>query len=307
MRRRALAVSSGVAALGLVVLSGAPASAATLPATDELFSITQDSLFSTLSTGSSTYIADVAQQDFGKYGADFDVTTGLAYYFADGLGPACTLYSLDPTTGVSTEIGPVSAVGMDECDALNVDSDGVVRIADQDGVMITVNKATGATIVVVTVTGVDVPGDLSFIEQSSTGQFYVGTYSGGLYTLNVTTGATVFVAQPTDYIETASFDSADTLWISGNGDQCQGLNSLNLTDPEGSFTFEGDFIDADDNCLGAYATFVSQPTQAPAPGDDPELAATGGSSVEGVLPFAVLASLAGIGALVLSRRRRQVA
>ncbi len=303
MRRGSLVAASSLAALGLVVLSTSSAVAAELPATDELFSITEESLYSTPTTGTSTFIADLPQPTSGKYGADFDVTTGNAYFFADGGDDACTLYSLNPSTGVSTLVGPISAAGMDECDALNVDSDGVLRIADQDGVMATVNKATGATISSVTI-GDPAAGDVGFIEQDSTGQYYVGTYGGDIFTLNVTTGAVVLFAEPTDYIETASFDSADTLWISAGGDPCQGFYSLNLTDAEGTFTFQGDFIDADDNCLNAWAMFISQPVQAPAPEEDPELAATGATSVDGVLSVAVLAALAGIGALVMSRRRQ---
>ncbi|MDO9590220.1 MAG: hypothetical protein Q7J04_03650 [Microcella sp.] len=300
MRRRALATSASAVAIGLVLFSASPASAAELPATDELHTLTDSDFFSTSSTGASTFISDLPQEGTGKYGADFDVTTGNAYFFADDGLPVCTLYSLNPTTGVSTLVGPVGTDGMDECDALNVDSDGVIRIADQDGVMITVNKATGATISSVTVTG---PGAISFIEQSSTGQFYVGDYDGSIYTLNVTTGATVFVAQPTDYIETASFDSADTLWFSGDGDGCQGLNSLSLADPAGTLTAQGSFTDAD-GCLDVYAMFIAQSVADPDPvvPDVPELADTGATALDAMLPFALLVLVAGAGALALSRR-----
>lgn len=305
MRRRALAASASVAALGLVLLSASPAAAAELPATDALYTLTEEEFFSTLSTGASTSISTLPQDDDGKYGADFDVTTGNAYFFADDGAPACTLYSLNPTTGVSTLIGPVGADGMDECDALNVDSTGVLRIADQGGVMITVNKATGATISSVTI-GDPAAGDVSFIDQASTGQFYAGTYSGEIFTLNVTTGAVVLVAQPTGYIETASFDSADTLWYSGDGSDCQGLNSLSLTDPVGTDLFQGDFLEGTD-CLSVYAMFISQDVvPVPVEPEDPELAATGAGSIDAVLPLALLAMIVGAGALVLARRSRTV-
>jgi hypothetical protein len=292
MRRPLLALSASAGAIALVVMSVAPASAAELPTSDVLY-VLPDSFYSSTSTGASTYIADLPSG--GKYGADFDVTTGLGFFFTDG--SPCTLYSIVPETGVYTEIGPVGDTGMDECDALNVASDGTLRIADQDGVMLTVDKATGATLSSVTVTG---PDSISFIDQSSTGQFYVGTYGGDLYTLDVETGATVFIAAPTDYIETASFDSTDTLWISGSGDSCQGLSSLSLSDPVGTFQFQGDFLDGED-CLSAYSMFISGAAQ-PVPA---KLADTGSVMPGWLLPFAVLGLIAGAGALVVARRTRQ--
>jgi len=306
MRRRALAASASVAALALVVFSASPAAAAELPDTDALYSLTDTEFFSTLSSGASTAISTLPQENDGKYGADFDVTTGNAYFFADDGAPVCTLYSLNPTTGVSTLVGPVGTDGMDECDALNVDSDGVLRIADQDGIMITVDKATGATTSSVTIGG-PAAGDVSFIEQASTGQYYVGTYSGEIFTLDVTTGAVVLVAQPTDYIETASFDSADTLWYSGDGSNCQGLSSLSLSDPVGTDEFQGDFLEGTD-CLSVYATFIAQSDEDPAPvePEDPELAATGPGAIDAALPWALLVMIAGVGAIVLARRSRTV-
>lgn len=303
MRRVALAAVSAAAAVGLVFVSAAPANAAELPATDALYSLTDTTFYSTTSTGVSTEISTLESPGFGKYGADFDATTGLAYYFSDDGPDACILFSLDPTTGVSTLVGNVTATDMDECDALNVDSAGVLRLADQDGVVVTVNKTTGATISSVTITGDPVVDGVSAIVQDSTGQFYVTTYGGDIFTLDVTSGATALVGSPTDYIETAVFDSADTLWYSGNGDSCQGLNSVSLADIAGTTTLQGDFLEDGTTCISVYAIFISQPvTPLPPVEDDPELAATGATPTAAAALTALLALGAGAAAVAISRR-----
>lgn len=296
MRRSVFATTAGIAALALVALGAAPASAAELPEANTLYPLTQEALYSATSTGASTYIADLPDQGDGKYGADFDVTTGKAYYFTD-TDPDCSLYTLDPATGVSTFVGFVVSDLTDECDALNVALDGTLRVADQDGTMLTLDKATGAVLATVTITGIEA---ISFIDQTTTGVFYAGDYDGALYTLDVTTGVATFVAQPTEYFETASFDSADTLWFATGADSScgYGLASLSLTDPVGSATYQGDYLDGD-ACLDAYALFIAQPAP-PA-----QLAATGAAPAAAALaPFAVLALLAGGGALMLQRRSR---
>jgi LPXTG-motif cell wall-anchored protein len=294
VRRLALASTATLAALGLVALGAAPASAAELPTTDGLFSLTEEAFYTTIPTGASSYIADLPDENDGKYGADFDVTTGKAYYFSD-TSPECSLYSLDPATGISTFVGFVGSDEMDECDALNVALDGTLRVADQDGTLLTVDKTTGATISSVTVTGMD---EISFIEQASTGVFYAGSYDGEIFTLDVATGVVTFVSQPTDYIETASFDSADTLWFSGDGVECsQGLSSLSLADPVGSLAFQGEYAEGED-CISVYAMFITQPAPAP------QLAATGSTSAVALAPFALLALLSGAGAVLMARRRR---
>ena len=293
MRRLTIASTAAVAALALVALSAAPASAAELPTTDALYGITSESVYTVTTTGASTFLAAVPPAG-GKYGADFDVNTGKAYYFAD-TNPDCTLYSLDPATGASTLVGIMVSAEINECDALNVALDGTLRVADQDGVLLTVDKATGAVLGSVTVVGITA---ISFIDQTSDGVFYAGDYNGTIYTLDVNTGAATYFAQPTDYIETASFDSANTLWIDGDGEDCQGLNSLSLADPLGSFLYQGDFFDGEE-CLSTFATFITQPLL-PA-----KLAATGAApSAAVVAPFALLALIAGVGALVMARQRR---
>ncbi len=305
MRRRGHSAGSVAVAVGIVLVSATPTSAAELPAADLLYSLTNTRLFTTTSTGAMTPITGLEGSGVGKYGADFDSTTGLVYYFAGGGTTACTVYSLDPITDLSTIVGEVGTTGIDECDALNVDRDGVMRVADQDGVMVTVNKTTGATVSSVTIQG-DPAGDVSFIGQSSTGQFYAATYSGGLYTLDVTTGATMFVGSPTDFIETASFDSADTLWISGNGNSCPGLSSVSLSDLAGSFTVQGDFLDADSTCQYVSGmAFVTVRTTAPPPPaeeDQPELAPTGTTPTAAAALLAMLALIVGAAAVASVRR-----
>ncbi|MDH6180357.1 LPXTG-motif cell wall-anchored protein [Microbacteriaceae bacterium SG_E_30_P1] len=304
MRRRASAASSAaiIAALGLVFVGVSPAGAAELPETDVLHPITREALYTSTSTGASTFVADL-ESEGGKYGADYDPATGVAYYFA-ATPVACDLYTLDPATGASTLVGPVAHESIDECDGLNVALDGTLRIIDQDAVIVTVDKSTGAVLSSLPIDGADY---LSFIDQTTTGEFYLGGYDGAIYSLDVATGVAEFIAQPLDYIETASFDSANTLWYSTDGDACQGLGSLDLGDPTGTATFQGDFF-AGDDCLNAYAMFITQPGVAPAPqpapAPGPQLAATG-STPTAVLPIAGVVLLSGFGALILARRARR--
>ena len=293
MRRFALVSTAAVAALGLLALGAPSASAVELPEDNDLFAIDSDEFFSSATNGVLTYISDLPSSG-GKYGADYDPTTGKAFYFEDG--NPCTLFSLDIVTGVSTEIGPVGGSGdFNECDALDVSHDGTLRIADQEGRVLTVDKATGATISDVLS---DIP-DISFITQAADGTFYAGSYTAGLFSFDPATGAGTPILSGLNYYETASIDSSGTLWISSDGDNCgQGLWSLDVTDPVGSLLFEGDFLEGVDDCASIFALFVSGPAPAP------QLAATGSTPDIGFAPIAVLALLVGVGALALARRQR---
>ena len=292
MRRFALVSTAAVAAFGLIAFGASSASAVELPEDNDLFAIGSDAFYSSATNGALTFIADLPDNS-PKHGADYDPTTGKAFFFEDG--NPCTLYSLDIVTGVSTEIGPVGGEGdFNECDALDVAQDGTLRIGDQQGRVLTVDKTTGATIssVLSDIT------DLSFITQAADGTFYAGTYSFGLYTFDPTTGAGTPILSGLNYYETASIDSSGTLWISSSGDNCgQGLWSLDVTDPVASLLFEGDFLEGED-CASVYALFVSGPAPAP------QLAATGSTPAIEFAPFAVLALLVGAGALALARRQR---
>jgi hypothetical protein len=292
MRRITLISAAALSVCGLVALGAAPASAAELPADNALFALSSETFYSSATDGALTPISGLPDNS-GKYGADYDPTTGKAFYFEDG--NPCTLYSLDITTGVSTEIGLVDDPGTDECDALDVAQDGTLRIGDQDGVVLTVDKTTGAVLSSVP-TNID---PLSFITQAADGTFYAGTYDGALFTYDPATGVGTPIPSPLSYIETASIDSAGTLWITSDGDDvCEyGLWSLDIADPVGTLEFQGDLAD-DEGCVSAFALFVSGPPPAP------QLAATGGSPAMVLAPFAVLGMIAGLGALVFARRQR---
>lgn len=302
MRRRLFVGSSSVLAFGLVLVSGTPASAAALPAGDELFALTTTTFYSTSATGLSVGIAGLEQPDDGKYDADFDPSSGLAYYFADNPTAVCNLYSLDPVSGTSTFIGPVGPPELAECDALDIDNNGVLRISSQGGTLVTLDKATAATIDIVTITGGPL-NQISSFDQDSTGQFYLTTYLGEVYTLDVTTGATVLVGTPTSYIESAVFDSSDTLWFSGSGDTCQGLFSMRISDMAGTLTAQGDFYDGDSNCLDAYALFVVKATTPPG-ASDPELAATGAEPPLVAVVFAIMSLVGGAVLIAMNSRVR---
>ena len=296
MRRLISVCTAAVAALGLVALGASPASAAELPEDADLYGLTSDTYYATTAAGALTEVVGLPD-DGGKYGADFDSTSGLAYFFSQG--PECLLYSLVVATGVYTELGPVGTdvVDFDECDALNVAHDGTLRIADQDGTVLTVDKATGATISSV-LTNI---GYISAILQAPDGAFYVTEYDGDLWAYDPVTGVGTPVATvPTNYIETAVIDGAGTVWFSADGVECsQGLSSFPLSDPA-TVTFQGDFSDGVD-CQSIYAIFVTGEVVQPAP----QLAATGGVTGLAVAPFALLGLLAGAAALLIARRTRK--
>jgi hypothetical protein len=292
LRRLALASIASAAAIGLTLLGAAPASAAELPADNRLFALSGSEFYSSTSAAALTGISPFTNLG-GKYGADYDPTTGVGYYFVSG--EPCLLFSIDIATGVSTEIGPVGGVvDFNECDALDVAADGTLRIGDQEGVVLTVDKATGATISSV----VSNINPLSFITQAANGAFYAGDYDGGLYTYDPATGVGTPITSPLGYYETASIDSNGTLWISSDGDECsQGLWSFNVADPVGTLLFQGDFLEGTD-CVSAFALFVAGPPPAP------QLAATGSAPTWVLAPFALLLVLGGAAALAVGRRRR---
>ena len=294
MRRSTFAATALAAAVGVAVLGASPASAAELPEDNDLYAIDSNEFFSSTSTGALSFVSALPNNS-GKYGADFDPTTGEAFYFEDG--PLCTLYSLDLETGVSTEIGLVGGeVDFNECDALDVSYDGTLRIADEDGRVLTVDKTTGATLSSV-LSSFD---RLSFITQAADGTFYAGDYDGGLYTYDPATGVGTPIPSPLGYYETASIDGNGTLWISSDGDECgQGLWSLNVADPMNTLLFQGDFLDGAD-CVSAFALFVAWPQTAPAP----QLAATGSAPAWALAPFALLLVLGGAAAVTVRHARR---
>jgi hypothetical protein len=298
MRRRIAVTTAAAAAIALVSLGASPAAAAELPEGAELYGFTYETFFAMGSDGALTEVSTLPNVDDGKFGADFDSTTGLGYYFADG--EPCVLFSIDVETGISTEIGPVGedVPQFTQCDALNVDRDGTLRIASQHGVMLTVDKSTGATLSVVQV---DLEDYLSAILQAPDGSFYATTYYDGLFALDVATGSLAPIASGLNGYESAVIDDAGTVWASAPGGCSYGLWSLPISDPM-SVTFEGSFLNGD-ICEGVYALLVTGAVVPPAPA--PQLAATGtGSAAQSLAPFAALALLAGGGALLLARRTR---
>ncbi|MGX5682488.1 hypothetical protein ACWKWO_13955 [Schumannella luteola] len=292
MRRTPIASVAAAAAAGLLILGASPASAADIPAGDGLYAFSFSTFFGLAADGSATAIAGLPD-DGGKYGADYDSTTGVGYFFEDG--EPCRLYTIDPTTGASAFVGTVGGVtDFNECDALNVAADGTLRIADQDGIVLTVDKATGAVLSSVVS---DIPS-ISFISQAPDGTFYAGSYDGGLYTLDVATGAGTLVDGTVGYFETGVIDTAGTLWFISDGDDCGvGLWSLSLSDPT-DVTFQGD-VASTDGCESTYAILATGGYVPPAP----QLAATGSAPATLVAPIAALVLLAGVGALAVSRRR----
>lgn len=290
-RRAAVAVTSSVAALGLVLLSAGPASAAaTLPDGDQLYVIGDNQLWTSTQDGALTLVGAFASTGGGIYGADWDPTSGLAYFFRDGA--PCQLYSLDIVTAVDTLIGTLEA---SNCDGLDVDVNGVLRVLSGSGQLYTVDKTDASTISDVNVTADS--EQLSFLASTTTAQFTTGDYSTELFSLDVTTGATTPIGD-IDYVESADYDSTNQLWISGEGDTCQvGLSSMRQPGDGTTYGFEGDFI-YEANCVNAFAIFVTGNFAPPAP----VLPATGPGAVVPLAAIAGLAVLAGVTVLIRARR-----
>jgi LPXTG-motif cell wall-anchored protein len=286
VRRSSLLITASATLAGAMLLLGAgPASAAELPPGSTLYVIGENAVYTSTSDGSLTLLGNLPDLN-NVYGADWDATTGVAYFFTSGL--ACDLYRLDVTTGAATFVAELE---FDNCDALDVAADGTLRIADDSGTISTVDKTDGTTI-----SDITVDPQVGWISQAPSGAFYIGDYSGFLYTLDPNTGDTVQIAHPTGYIESADFDTDGTLWMSVELAFCQGLASLSLADPEESFTPQGEFGEDKNTCVQGYALFV-------VPGDPaPALPATGPDNVIAPLALAGLVLVLGLVAYLRSRK-----
>lgn len=286
MRRAPALLAAAALIVGSTALA-APAAAADLPVGDTLYVIGENTLYTSGSDGTLTEVVNVAPGFV--FGADYDPTSGLVYYFIDG-GPstACELFTLDLATGLTDSVGYLD---FNECDALDIATDGTLRIGNDDGYLAVVDKADGSTLSSVTLSI-----SLSWLDQAPGGQFYAGDYPGNLYTLDPATGATTLVAAPTFYWVGGKFDTVGTLWAAARTgpEGCQGLASLSLDDPEESYLFEGDFLE-DGSCVDGYALFIVPPPK-------PVLPATGPSMVLPLAGIAGLAMLAGLTVLIRSRR-----
>ena len=299
--------STVAATLGVSLISAAPAAAAPIPSGDAVYVI-QDSnddgvsaLYTVTENGTATLVGPMSDS-YGVWGASFDATTGLAYFFDDYEAP-CTLYSLDIATAQEALVG---TTGVNNCDGIDVDSTGVLRILSGDGEIVTVDKATAATISSVTTTGIG--SEASFLAVTSTGAFYSGDYVTTVFSLDTSTWvATATGSVP--YVEAADLDSADRLWSLGNGSDCStGLSSFDPADPDATVEFQGDILIDGDVCVSAYAIFVAKsPAPAPAPEPAPAaLPATG--SAENIVAggIAALALLAlGLASILVATTRRE--
>jgi hypothetical protein len=291
--------ASALAIVAVLVAAPTAASASTLPDGQSMYGYQGGFYGINAADAALTPIGPSTAFGNGTYGMDYSDQDGVAYFFVDST--PCEFYSLDITTGIETDIGPIvdGATDSDNCDALDVAPDGTVYVGSVDTVY-EIDTTNGSASAAHVLSGDALDGQMGWLATDpTTGILYVGDYNGNIFSLNTTTWAATIVASGVGYIESGDFDANGVFWFSGSGPDTQGLNSLLLSDPT-NVTSYGSFADGGGG-VSIFALFVQGGTAAP----KPALAATG--SDNGVLlPLGVGASillLAGAGAILVARRR----
>jgi len=142
-------------------------------------------------TGASTLVTTVSPIPFVTAEGDIAFSpSGTLYEVGGANGTNSDLFSINTTTGVATDIGPITTNSHD-LSAMAFDSSGNLWVFDQAGSQLyRVNTATGAILstVSVNISGTGNVAGMSF--NPAIGTLYVGTGLGtnGLYTLNTSTG-----------------------------------------------------------------------------------------------------------------------
>jgi hypothetical protein len=150
-------------------------------------------------------------------------------------GGAATLYSISPTTGVATPIGPIGFFGVGALDfAPNGTLYGIGLDSSNNEVLLTVNPMTGAGTLVGplgTSTGTHI-ADMAF---RSDGALFAHDGGSNFYSINTTTGgATVLGSDRTGYGDGMAFSAGGTLYIATDSPK----NNLYTVDPSnGAETF----------------------------------------------------------------------
>lgn len=126
----------------------------------------------------------IANPTSGWQGIEWDPTTQVFFL----LNQNFSIYSLDPTTGVTTLVG---ASGAPLATALEVDANGGLwAMGFSNGILYSVDKTTGSFTATVTTSPVNMQG-MSF---DSGGQLYgANTTTDSLYTIDMSTGTTTLV------------------------------------------------------------------------------------------------------------------
>ncbi|MFZ3321820.1 MAG: hypothetical protein WA190_05560 [Usitatibacter sp.] len=144
---------------------------------------------------------------------------GSAYV---GGGGASTLYSINPSTGAATVIGPI---GFPQVGAMDLSPSGVL-FGMSPGTLITINRTTGVG-TAVGPTGLGSFQDLAF---RSDGTLF-GYSQGDIYTINTTTGAATLIGNTGGFPDgNAIAFNGPTLYLGNTNGGAQGsLQSVNTT------------------------------------------------------------------------------
>ncbi len=172
---------------------------------------------------------------------------------------ASSLYTIDPTTGVATLVGPL---GFNEVVSIDFDPlTGVLYGISNSvgsaiaGRLITINTATGAGAVVAPVTGPTITNNSQFSDMSfaSDGTLYVwDAFAERLITINLTTGVAAEIGPNTLGLNGRTgldVDSTDTIYLKIGRDSR--IYTLDAT--TGAETFEVEIGGSFDNVLAELA------------------------------------------------------
>ena len=316
MRASSVARYAIPVALGALVGSiafASPASAATLPADDEMYSVEyvnnpNDLLMWRVSPGVPTTIAEVAGSPVPGpveiTDSAYDPTTKTAYVIGSGYTTPCSLWSVTTAPAALTYIADVTVDGTEPvaptCSAFDILPDGTAYVVVDDSFLATINLATGIVTTVAELTSEDEPFvDISWIKYDAiTDTSFAMDYDGVLFELNLTTGVLTFIAE-FDLAGAGSYDadidSAGTLWFQA-WNQFVGLWSFDPANPAATLTSEGGEVEgweSDSLWIVPAAAVAVEPK--------PELAATGASDVAAIAVGSL--TLFALGALLFLRRR----
>jgi hypothetical protein len=139
-------------------------------------------LYSVNTTNASlTTIGGLLGNNFATLGS---TTTGLYGLAGTGTQNVATLFSISPSTGAVTAIGPVGVVGNGQFSYARFSVGSSTLYMENSGNLYTINTSTGAGTQVGTT---DSNGYLTSVLLFENGTYYVGTGTG-IGTINVTTG-----------------------------------------------------------------------------------------------------------------------
>lgn len=311
----AVAVTSVVAFMGVPAAFGAPVPG-TLAEGNEMFvfeydnNLTEDLVSVDVATGLTTTVGTSAFGD-GWSGASFNPADGQIYALhLHGWTDPYTLYSIDPVTGVFTEIGDLPD-GV-SAGALAIDADGNGYLIDWDERLYSIDLTDATTTLIgsFTMSGGDV---YAFAINPVDGRAFFLEFYGGkdLYEIDLTDASTTLVVDGyhltvgTDSAVLA-FDSNGTAWLQVERNTAE-LWSADIDNFAATAQYETQFFNPDDQSDPFYteAFAIVYPTDGGSANEQGGLAATGLEDANLWTGAALGTFLVAAGAVVIARRVRR--